>query len=228
MTDPRFSIQAMGVDARRLDRFVPRLARINRERPGCFQVRLFDGARENDLAAALAPPVNACLDVDCHHNVSFVLPTADFVARLSTSTANRLDVAEGVVNALLGRFAGLAAKAADMRYALQEAVGNAVIHGNLGMDSGLRATMEGLREFALQLDQRMADPEHAYRPITISAKVSGDDVALAVEDRGVGFDPLAVRPPESAAAGGLGLGIIRKCARKVSFGKGGRRITMVF
>jgi anti-sigma regulatory factor (Ser/Thr protein kinase) len=225
---PRFDIQAHGVDDGRLARFAPRLARLNRHRPHEFQVRLFDGAELAELGSVLAPPANACLDVDCNRNVTFLLPVADFVLRLSTATANRVDVADCVIGALQDRHPHLAAKAADMRYALQEAVGNAVIHGNLGMDSGLRISMEGLREFALQLDQRLADPAHAQLPITISARIAQDGIAIVVDDRGAGFDPLAVRPPPSAAAGGMGLGIIRKCARTVSFGRGGRRITMVF
>ncbi len=220
----RIAITNRGVDPSAADRIRAQIALRTPER---LNVTVFDGRDESDLAAALALPVAVCIDIQCTDPAAD-LPRASLLLRLSTATATRLDVADAFATALEPRFPHLADQLNGIRYAVQEAVGNAVIHGNLGLDGALRASLEELRQFAAAMEQRLGDPAHAGLPITIAARPCRGGIAVSVEDRGPGFHPPSIRPPPSAAAGGLGLAIIGQCCRRIRFSRGGRRITMLF
>ncbi|MDO8607079.1 MAG: ATP-binding protein [Phaeospirillum sp.] len=205
------AITSRGVEGTIIERVRGDFARRLAGMTGRVDVTIFDGPLETDLAAALAQPALICIDAQCLDRADPVPPRSAILSLMvSTATATRLDVA------------------AEIRYAVQEAIGNAVIHGNLGLDGAMRASMEELRLFAAAMEQRLADPVHACLPITVAATHHEDGVAISVEDRGAGFHPSSVRAPVSAAAGGLGLTIIKKCCREIVFSLDGRRITMIF
>jgi anti-sigma regulatory factor (Ser/Thr protein kinase) len=188
---------------------------------------MFDGRDDDALSLALALPATVCVDSGCADGADPPYH-ASLLLRLSTAAATRLDVANAFCAALKNRAPQLAGHLSDIRYAVHEAIANAVMHGNLGLDSGLRSDMAGLARFAEAMEQRLADPVHARLPVIIAARTLGDRVLISVEDQGMGFRPQDIRPPASAASGGMGLAIIAKCCRRVRFSKGGRRITMMF
>ena len=59
--------------------------------------------------------------------------------------------------------------------------------------------------------------------IKFAVQVDADDVVMRFEDDGVPFDPLQAAPPvapmsiDDAVPGGLGLMLVRKCARAVTY-----------
>lgn len=218
-----------GVDSPDLKHIRDALHRLNRGPGVNRRVTVIDGSKTDDLPACLAPPTTCVIDAQCGADGALALEDSSVLTlRVSTATANRLDVAEAFAAALERRRPGLAGQAADIRYALQEAIGNAVIHGNLGLDGTLRGSLESLRVFAAMMDERMADADRSRRPITIIANDHSDGITVSVEDCGDGFSPDTVKPTDNPAAGGMGLVIIRMYCRSIAFDLGGRRIAMTF
>lgn len=90
-----------------------------------------------------------------------------------------------------------------MRLALEEAITNAIKHGNKGA-----------------LDKQ----------VTISATVSDDALLVEVQDEGDGFDPEDVPDPTDDEhidrPSGRGLMLMRAYLDRVEYSDGGRRITM--
>ncbi len=92
----------------------------------------------------------------------------------------------------------------DVRVALEEALRNAMIHGN------------------------KMDPE---KKVTVGAKITEKDLVVHVEDDGEGFEPESVPDPTDEEnilkTSGRGVYLIRHLMDKVSYEHGGRRINMV-
>lgn len=68
-----------------------------------------------------------------------------------------------------------------------------------------------------------AHPDHAEHLIRLELAVDAANVLMRFEDDGVPFDPLQAPPPvpptsiDDAVPGGLGLLLVRKCARDVTY-----------
>jgi anti-sigma regulatory factor (Ser/Thr protein kinase) len=198
---------------------------LNGKRRGRLDVSVFDGQDDDQLTAALACPARVYLDADC---TAFTLSPAAFELRVTTATAKRLDLAMCFTRFLATRFPHMAKVTDQIRHALQEAVANAVIHGNLGLNSALRGSLASLRVFAATMEQRLSQPAYARRPLTIGARAQREGVSVSVEDCGAGFDPGSVKPSSNPAAGGMGLSIMRGCSRTMVHSRDGRRVTMTF
>lgn len=218
-----------GVNAAGLLPFETRLCRLNGRHEEPLRVLVFDDGCAETLTTALAAPIDAAIDAGCGDEAAFSLPSALLTLRVSTATANRLELAQMFVDTLQIRHPEMEPLASRMMDALQEAVGNAVMHGNLGLDSRFRATLDGLRWFAAAMTERLANPVFARLPVTIAAQLRRGGIVVWVEDYGQGFDySEAPNLPPMSAAGGYGLSIILGSCDKVSFSRGGRRISMLF
>lgn len=114
--------------------------------------------------------------------------------------------------------------------ALAEALGNSIIHGNLGLQSDLRHSLAGLVEFNTRLAQRLADPTLAARRVVVTAVPENTGVRISVTDDGDGFDIERElrKPVEVAAKSGRGLGLIRKVSSRIEGSNDGRTLTMRF
>lgn len=194
-------------------------------------VILFDAAMDDDLAGMLAEPTAAIIDVGCHDPIGGLdrLPSA-LLVRVSTAMALRRDIAGPLTAALCRRLPQARVAEAPLRAAMQEAIGNAVMHGNLGMDGGLRNCRDGLASFAHMMETKAKDPRLTNRSVTIAAKWNAHALVVTVEDCGAGFDhhSHAARQPGATAHGGRGLAQIRAACGRVNLLSKGRRISMRF
>lgn len=163
-----------------------------------------------------------CLDALRHGGIA---------VSVSTATAFELDLAQTFDGAILqrgwrddGEIGGLTS------LCLAEAVGNAVVHGNLGIVGGMRSNREGFIRFQRLMAERLADPALASRRVEISLHRRTDSVEVAVADHGDGFDFDAklARDENTGNMQGRGLSLIRKAARRVWAEEGGRVIVMDF
>ncbi|WP_237051518.1 ATP-binding protein [Magnetospirillum sp. ME-1] len=193
-------------------------------------VVLFEGGGTADAEDILSPPASWAIDLDCSspHEGLERLP-ARLLLRASTLATVSHDLVGVMVAALVQRLPRVEPLAMDLRLTLQEAVSNAVMHGNLCLDGRLRGSREGLSLFTQTMQQRLADPRYARRPVTIAADWNQSHLVIRVEDRGRGFQPPAISLPVAPqACSGRGIGQIRALCQRVSFSRHGRRISMRF
>ncbi len=124
---------------------------------------------------------------------------------LSMGRREELDRIEGRIMDALGRCGFDTHARFAIRTALEEALSNAVLHGNRN------------------------DPAKA---LTIEYAADASAVAITVEDEGVGFDPAAVpdptRPENVDIPSGRGIMLMRAYMTEVEFDPPGNRVRMTY
>jgi len=100
----------------------------------------------------------------------------------------------------------------NMALALQEAISNAMLHGNLEISSAIRED-GGLKAFNEEVEKRKMDERYKNRVVNINYELTGEYAEYIIEDEGPGFDYTALpdpRDPENFFRNsGRGLLIIR-------------------
>ncbi len=113
--------------------------------------------------------------------------------------------------------------------ALDEALVNALCHGNLEM--GPTPGGESDKEYAAMFSHRSKVPPYADRRIHLAAAVTPQEAVFTVRDEGLGFDPSGLPSPAdlSALEKGCGRGVVlmRMFMTDVVFDKTGRQVTLV-
>ncbi len=113
--------------------------------------------------------------------------------------------------------------------ALEEALLNAVYHGNLGLSSDLKLSGDG----AFEREAARRRREHPYRGrrVRVSAELDADAATFVVEDDGPGFDVTALPDPTDPAnldrPSGRGLLFMRTFMDEVRYNATGNRVTLV-
>jgi anti-sigma regulatory factor (Ser/Thr protein kinase) len=113
--------------------------------------------------------------------------------------------------------------------ALEEALLNAVIHGNLEVTSRLRDRDDGSFEKLIELRRDL--PEYKYRKVDVTLRYSTGDVSFTIRDQGSGFDVNAVPDPRDSESitrnCGRGLLLMRSFMDQVRFNDAGNEVTLV-
>lgn len=113
--------------------------------------------------------------------------------------------------------------------ALDEAIVNAMHHGNLEVESSLR---EGDNEnkYYETIRHRKNNPPYCHRRVRIEAEFSDQHVCVQISDDGQGFNPQLVPDPTAEEnlhrASGRGLFLIRSFMDQVAYNQAGNQITM--
>ncbi|MBI1311233.1 response regulator [bacterium] len=112
--------------------------------------------------------------------------------------------------------------------ALQEALVNAIEHGNLELDSALR---EGSGDKYVELAaQRRSEPPYSERKVHLTASFSREQATWTIRDEGRGFDPESLPDPTDPAnlqrVSGRGLLLIRTFMDAVEFNSQANEIRM--
>lgn len=113
--------------------------------------------------------------------------------------------------------------------ALEEALNNALFHGNLEITSEVRT---GDAEVFRQLvAQRQGAPPFCRRGLEVYARFTRQDATFVVRDDGPGFDPRALPDPTAPEnlekASGRGLLLMRTFMDSVEFNARGNEVTMI-
>jgi CheY-like chemotaxis protein len=112
--------------------------------------------------------------------------------------------------------------------ALQEALINAIEHGNLELDSALRELKDNTYQ-NLGEKRRQQQP-YASRKAFVTAEFNQQGCSWTIRDEGQGFDPDSLPDPRDPAnlqrVSGRGLLLIRTFMDEVSFNDSGSEITM--
>ena len=117
-----------------------------------------------------------------------------------------------------------------VKLALHEALTNAVVHGNLELQSSLKE--EGDDTFFRAMEERLADPRLAGRMVTVEADSDGNTYRWSITDQGPGFDLNSVDsilkpdPSEEVRPCGRGLALIQACVDEMHFEMGGCRVIL--
>jgi len=113
--------------------------------------------------------------------------------------------------------------------AMDEALVNAMHHGNLEVDSVLRQT-ESEEGYYDLIRTRKHESPFCHRRVRVEAEFSDDHICVQITDDGCGFDPTVVPDPRAKenlhSVSGRGLFLIRSFMDQVAHNQAGNQITM--
>lgn len=113
--------------------------------------------------------------------------------------------------------------------ALEEAILNGILHGNLEVSSELK--QRGDEAYYRLAEDRRQQPPYVDRRLYVRAKLSATSAVYQVRDDGPGFDPRQLPDPTDPAnlgqTSGRGLLLIRTFMDEVTYNDTGTQITMV-
>ena len=116
-----------------------------------------------------------------------------------------------------------------MAIALEEALLNALYHGNLEVSSDLRE--QDTRQYYALADERRREEPYRSRTVHFEATLSTQEMTYLVRDAGPGFNPQAVPDPTDPAnlerCSGRGLMLIRAFMDEVRHNERGNEIVMI-
>jgi CheY-like chemotaxis protein len=116
-----------------------------------------------------------------------------------------------------------------MGVALQEALTNAMHHGNLQVGSECRETSH--TEYHSRIAKRCLEPPYRDRCVRVTARLTRDEAEFTIRDEGEGFDFSKLLDPRDAAnlekASGRGVFLMRSFMDEVRFDDRGRLVTLV-
>ena len=133
---------------------------------------------------------------------------------------------------LLQEIHGLRPSSGRLHSVLSELYSNALEHGVLGLDSGLKRDAEGFSEYYRQRAERLARPVQGGGGIALRVEPQGAGGRLTIEvrDSGAGFDVAGMLAGEPLAQGfsGRGVSLVRRLAGNAQWLEGGRLARVEF
>ncbi len=113
--------------------------------------------------------------------------------------------------------------------ALHESLTNAMLHGNLDLNSSLREVDE--KQYYRLSVARRSEPPYSDRRITVTVRFTRQELSFHIADEGNGFDPNTLPDPTDPSnlgnVSGRGLLLIQTFMDRVSHNAKGNEITMI-
>lgn len=153
---------------------------------------------------------------------------AKLVVSVSTETAFRCALSHALAIALAKRLQWDETALGDMEIATQEAIGNAVLHGNLALPTLRAADPADLERRIKEIEARLKDPAFSRRRVTVACDWTDSSLRVDVCDEGDGFQADLQPAGNPLSGGGRGLGMIRRLAAEVSYDQPRRCVRMTF
>ena len=133
---------------------------------------------------------------------------------------------------LLQEVHGLRAQSGALYSVLAELYSNALEHGVLGLDSGLKRDASGFTRYYQQRNVRLDELQGGFVRVHLQVTPEGEGgcLAICVEDSGKGFDVERVleRPLDPVRLSGRGISLIRQLGRNASWSDDGRSARVEF
>lgn len=126
---------------------------------------------------------------------------------------------------------GLCDESEQIRFgvALEEALINAMIHGNLEINSNIKE--QDPTQFDQMVKQRCNELPYKERKIEIEVELSSEQAVVTIGDHGKGFDPTTLpdptHPENLEKVSGRGVLLMRSFMDQVQFNEAGNRVTMI-
>ena len=113
--------------------------------------------------------------------------------------------------------------------ALEEALSNAIIHGNLELSSELKDADE--KVFQALLDQRRNQPPYCLRKVSLEISLTPKEARFVIADEGPGFHPDCLPDPTHPAnlekCSGRGVLLMRTFMDEVQYNEKGNQVTLI-
>jgi CheY-like chemotaxis protein len=126
----------------------------------------------------------------------------------------------------------LRSQAGALYTVLAELYSNALEHGVLGLDSGLKRDAKGFTRYYRERNEQLATLDQGFVRfhLQLTPEASGGRLTLRVEDSGAGFDPHAVPAPQPGGLVlcGRGMALVRQLADNCSYSADGRSVSVEF
>ena len=189
---------------------------------------------KRDLASTLLPVIRQVLSV--YQATQSVREVAQFAVEstITLSLENEEDLVPKVITRLELPMVELdlfdEGERMQIAMALDEALLNAIVHGNLEVSSELRLTDDG-KAYTEMISKRKQEAPYMDRRVKVHLHASNDFATFVIEDEGPGFDAASLRDPTDPEnlerAGGRGLLLINAFMDEVKHNEKGNRITMI-
>lgn len=195
-------------------------------------ISLLGVVTQDSLNAALRAPARACYEVSGYDEGDFATwlnvssaPSTILSISLSTASAYAIDLTLAFCTALSDRVVIPETHRGDMELALQEALSNAILHGNLEVDGFLRASAEDFAVYTQTIQDRLTNLPYGARRIELAADWTDDEITISLHDQGPGYK----EPPMlETSKNNRGLELIGQLAASVEVLDNGRHIVMKF
>lgn len=125
----------------------------------------------------------------------------------------------------------LRSQAGALYTVLAELYSNALEHGVMGLDSGLKRDAKGFADYYAHRNQQLATLDQGFVRfhLQLVPEAGGGRLTLRVEDSGAGFDPQAAALlPASVNLSGRGMTLVRQLTDRCSYSADGRSVSVEF
>lgn len=184
------------------------------------------------ISALMECPLSGIAEIDGtndHSILDAAIETFDpnqIFLNLTTKTAYGLAIAESFCALLSRRIHLPESCVSELQIILHESIANAILHGNLEVQSAARAAgFDGLEHQYSQIEASLAVPEHAERRIQVAARWTQTELHLSVRNEGPGYsDNHSIHEPGDAPRRGMEL--IKSLTDRIEIDQDGRRLNM--
>ncbi|MGJ4951994.1 ATP-binding protein [Bradyrhizobium sp. HKCCYLS20291] len=196
------------------------------------RVTCWDGASEATLEAALEPPAVQCVEVGLAGSCDGDLDRAAEPGHLSLVVTTRSAYKHCIVKVFIHAMEHRTALSEDLRVrvysAVQEALMNAVLHGNLQINPESRGSFDGLLAAHEAIESKLTSSDVAQAPIRMDALWDQAQLRVLVHDSGAGYEPEAVECRAGEDSMGRGLAILQAFSDNVAILDGGTTVELEF
>jgi anti-sigma regulatory factor (Ser/Thr protein kinase) len=156
-----------------------------------------------------------------------------FRKKLKTRLGNDKSCVSAVVEMLLAECDEMQVLSQDDHFrvavALEEALVNAIVHGNLEVSSELRESLDDSYENTIA--ERQRHPRYGDRKVSICCTITLDWIKVQITDEGPGFDVSTISDPTDPEAlerpCGRGMLLMRSFMDDVRYNERGNSVTLV-
>jgi len=144
-----------------------------------------------DLSTILRRPYNSFMEIGERSRLETAITrmnadTLDFALSLTTESTYHNDIAGMVTAALHDRFGISDALQIDIETCLREALINAVVHGNLSLETCMKSR-EDFEAYYTAIEERIGKALYKIRRVNIAVLDRNQHLELRVSDEGQGF-----------------------------------------
>jgi anti-sigma regulatory factor (Ser/Thr protein kinase) len=186
-------------------------------------------ASKRELRATIRSIIDLCARNPYRERVREFLHAGEIEMRLDNDPAS-IGVAVGFIQNLMdGYHVADHPTRVRLGIALSEALSNAMIHGNLEIDSALRA--QDVEAFYDAIERRRVDQRFADRRVILIARVNKETITFIIRDSGTGFRledvPDPTDPENLMRPSGRGILMMRAYTDSVEWNATGNEVTLV-